>query len=58
MRIEIEAALGRGVRVIPVLVDGAGMPRAEDLPESLKKLARRRGIEYYSTPASTRTSSG
>ena len=49
VRIEIEAALGRGVRVIPVLVDGAGMPRAEDLPESLKKLARRQGVEISHT---------
>ena len=45
VRIEIEAALQRGVRVIPVLVDGATMPRREDLPDSLKKLARRQGIE-------------
>jgi hypothetical protein len=35
VRIEIEAALGRGIRVIPVLVDGAEMPRLEELPESL-----------------------
>ena len=45
VRIEIEAALDRGIRVIPVLVDGAVMPRSEDLPDSLKKLARRQGIE-------------
>jgi hypothetical protein len=45
VRIEIEAALERGVRVIPVLVDGAAMPRPEDLPEGLKKLTRRQGIE-------------
>ncbi len=45
VRVEIETALARGVRVIPVLVDGAAMPRAEDLPESLKKLTRRQGIE-------------
>ena len=45
VRIEIEAALERDVRVIPVLVDGADMPRPEDLPESLKKLARRQGID-------------
>jgi sorbitol/mannitol transport system substrate-binding protein len=45
VRIEIEAALKRGVRVIPVLVDGAAMPRASELPDSLKGLARRQGIE-------------
>jgi hypothetical protein len=45
VRIEIETALARDVRVIPVLVDGAVMPRSEDLPQSLQKLARRQGIE-------------
>jgi TPR repeat protein len=45
VRIEIEAALQRNVRVIPVLVDGAAMPRASELPESLKGLARRQGTE-------------
>ena len=45
VRIEIEAALERNVPVIPVLVDGAAMPQANDLPEGLKKLARRQGIE-------------
>lgn len=45
VRIEIEAALKRGIRVIPVLVDGATMPRREDLPDSLQKLHRRQAIE-------------
>ena len=45
VRIEIEAALERNVPVIPVLVDGATMPQANDLPDTLKKLARRQGIE-------------
>lgn len=45
VRIEIEAALARKIRVIPVLVDGAAMPRPDDLPDSLKKLTRRQGIE-------------
>jgi TIR domain len=45
VRIEIEAALQRDVQVIPVLVDGAAMPQAEDLPDSLKKLARRQALE-------------
>ena len=49
VRVEIEAALARGIRVIPVLVDGAAMPRAEDLPECLKKLVRRQGIEISHT---------
>jgi hypothetical protein len=45
VRVEIEAALTRGVRVIPVLVDGASMPRSADLPPSLQPLARRHAIE-------------
>jgi TIR domain len=49
VRIEIEAALTRGVRVIPVLVDGAAMPAPEDLPESIRKLVRLQGIEISHT---------
>jgi hypothetical protein len=45
VRLEIEAALRRNVRVIPVLVDGAGMPRAEELPESMRALTRRQALE-------------
>jgi hypothetical protein len=45
VRIEIEAALARQVRVIPVVVDGANLPKASELPESLKPLARRQGME-------------
>src|SRR5215472_5327650 len=41
VRLEIEAALARGVRVIPILVEGAVMPRRQDLPDSLGGLARR-----------------
>ena len=46
MRIEIETALNRGIWVIPVLVDGAVMPRQEDLPEALKSLAHRQGLVF------------
>src|SRR5215469_4736708 len=45
VRVEIEAALIRDVRVIPVLVEGARMPRADELPASLAKLARRQALE-------------
>ena len=38
VRLEIEAALRRGIPVIPVLVDGARMPQAEDLSGALKAL--------------------
>jgi hypothetical protein len=40
VRVEIEAALTRGVRVIPVLVDGARMPTAAELPPELAMLAQ------------------
>jgi hypothetical protein len=49
VRIEIEAALERGIRVIPVLVDGAVMPRTEDLPDGLKNLTHRNGIAISRT---------
>jgi hypothetical protein len=41
VRLEIEAALARDVRVIPILVEGVAMPRRDDLPEGLAGLARR-----------------
>jgi len=45
-RLEIAAGLERpDVRVIPVLVEGAVMPSAADLPDDLKLLARRNAVE-------------
>jgi hypothetical protein len=43
--IEIAGALARDIRVIPVLVDGARMPKAGELPDSLKPLARRQAVD-------------
>jgi TIR domain len=46
MRYELETALGRDdIRVIPVLVEGAKMPPAGELPESLASLTRRQAFE-------------
>jgi hypothetical protein len=45
VRLEIEAALQRGVRVIPVLVDQARMPTAAELPASLAQLTRRQALD-------------
>jgi TIR domain len=45
VRLEIQAALERNIRVIPVLVDGVAMPTAEELPASLAGLARRHAFE-------------
>jgi WD40 repeat protein len=43
VRIEIASALKRGIPVVPVLLDGAPVPRADELPEDLKELALRNG---------------
>jgi hypothetical protein len=45
MRFELETALQRDIRVIPVLVEGVTMPSSDDLPESLKSLTRRQAFE-------------
>jgi len=42
---EIAVALRQGVNVIPVLVDGASMPKHQELPDALKPLARRNAVE-------------
>jgi hypothetical protein len=44
VRLEVAAALERDVRVIPILVDGAMMPRRQELPEALAGLARRNAL--------------
>jgi Ca-activated chloride channel homolog len=43
--LEVGQALEQGRRVIPVLVDNAPMPTAEQLPAQLNPLARRHAIE-------------
>ena len=48
VRVEIEAALARRVRVIPLLVEGAQMPQADDLPPTLAPLVRRHALELTS----------
>jgi hypothetical protein len=49
VRVEIAAALRQGVPVIPVLVQDADMPSAEDLPDDIRPLTRRNGIELSAT---------
>ena len=41
VRLEVEKALGRGIPVVPVLVQGTPLPRAEELPASIAALATR-----------------
>lgn len=45
VRIEIEAALRRGITIVPVLLENAKMPRPEQLPESIRALAFRNATE-------------
>jgi hypothetical protein len=45
VRLEIAAALVRDIPVIPVLIRGAKMPTAEQLPQEISELAYRNGVE-------------
>jgi hypothetical protein len=45
VRLEIASALQRDIAVVPVLVRGARMPRADQLPDDLKELAFRNAVE-------------
>ncbi|MCU1267437.1 MAG: hypothetical protein JWM21_3755 [Acidobacteria bacterium] len=45
VRLEIGAALRQKILVIPVLVQGASMPRVQDLPVDLAELVRRNALE-------------
>jgi ATP-dependent Clp protease ATP-binding subunit ClpB len=47
VRIEIAVALERDIPVIPILLDGAGMPRSDQLPEDIKGFALRQGLEVH-----------
>jgi hypothetical protein len=50
VRVEVETALERDLRVIPVLVGGAPMPRPDDLPTSLAELAYRHATLLRNEP--------
>lgn len=46
VRLETETALARsGLRIVPILVDGASMPSAEEMPEELARLSTRTAHE-------------
>jgi hypothetical protein len=55
VRIEIEAGLKQGKRVIPVLMGEAQMPHPDELPDAIKQLAWRHAVrlthERFSTDA-------
>ena len=48
-RLELEQALARETRLIPLRVQGAEMPSSAELPESLRGLARRQALELSDT---------
>ncbi|MEO0518586.1 MAG: SUMF1/EgtB/PvdO family nonheme iron enzyme [Cyanobacteria bacterium P01_A01_bin.116] len=50
VRLEIETALRRKVRVIPILLDGVAMPAVRDLPAALQPLAYRNAARVRHDP--------
>ena len=44
VRLEVEVSLSRKIPVVPVLVQGARMPKAQDLPASLAPLVNRQAV--------------
>ena len=47
VRTEIATALKRNIRVIPLLIQGAAMPSARELPDDLAPLSRRNAFEIH-----------
>lgn len=45
VRIEVRTALDRGIRVVPVLIDGAPMPVTDELPTDLQRLVRLQALD-------------
>jgi len=50
VRIELEAALSRGIPVVPVLIGGAGLPSEDKLPQGLGRLPYLNGISVRPDP--------
>jgi hypothetical protein len=50
VRIELESALKRNIPVVPLLVRRATMPKAADLPESIRDFAKRNGMPVRADP--------
>jgi len=49
VRLEVAAGLRRGLRVIPVLLDGATMPSAAELPNDIRSLTGLQALELDNT---------
>jgi TIR domain/Bacterial translation initiation factor IF-2 associated region/Translation initiation factor IF-2, N-terminal region len=45
VRLEISSALERNIRIIPVLVGGARMPDANELPPEIRSITRKQAVE-------------
>ena len=54
VRLEIETALTRKIRVIPILVDESRMPRVNELPPTMAPLVRRNAVQIDSLTFDTR----
>jgi len=50
VRLEIETAMAKGVPIIPLLVDNAQMPQADELPDSLASLVFRNALPIPHEP--------
>ncbi len=53
VRLEIELALAARLPVVPVLVEGATMPAALDLPPALAEFSRSQAVELSDRPGTT-----
>ena len=51
VRLEIARALARNVRVVPVLVDGATLPKKNSLPEDIRSLVDRQSFTFTNPAA-------
>jgi hypothetical protein len=47
VRIEVATALQRDIPVIPILLDGTRVPKADELPKDLKELPLRNGLGVH-----------
>jgi len=45
VRLEVTTALAHKIPLVPITIQGASMPRAKDLPDDLKPIARRNACE-------------
>jgi hypothetical protein len=50
VRLELEAALKRNVRIVPVLIEGVQMPRSDELSESLRAISYRSALAVRPDP--------